>query len=161
MRGEYHIIPILFRPFDVKYSVLTNKSSGFLGRPRYSTMIQMCFDFQNYALLVGRQNKSDTIDSFLVTDLASEMKCAERTIQSYHMPLFIAETDMIHNTIRPKANFATVFKAIESRKEEKVIITHYRFKPKVFVDSNIMRGSTHYIFVMGYFFVNSLLFIFE
>ena len=55
----------------------------------------------------------------------------------------------------------TVFKAIESRKEEKVIITHYRFKPKVFVDSNIMRGSTHYIFVMGYFFVNSLLFIFE
>ena len=114
MRGEYHIIPILFRPFDVKYSVLTNKSSGFLGRPRYSTMIQMCFDFQNYALLVGRQNKSDTIDSFLVTDLASEMKCAERTIQSYHMPLFIAETDMIHNTIRPKANFATdIVKVIE------------------------------------------------
>lgn len=114
MRGDYHIIPILFRPFDVKYTVLTNKSSGFLGRPRFSTMIQMCFDFQNYALLVGRQNKSDTIDSFLVTDLASEMKCAERTIQSYHMPLFIAETDMIHNTIRPKANFATdIVKVIE------------------------------------------------
>ena len=79
-------------------------------------MIQMCFDFQNYALLVGRQNKSDTIDSFLVTDMASEMKCAERTIQSYHMPLFIAEKDMIHNTIRPKANFATdIVKVIEQR----------------------------------------------
>ena len=36
-----------------------------------------------------------------------------------------------------------------------MIITHYRFKPKVFVDSNIMRGSTHYIFVMGYFSTGS------
>ena len=106
MRNNYLLIPILFRPFDIKYTALTDKSSGFLGRPRYSTMVQMCYDFTNYALLVGRQNKSETIDSFLVTDLVSEMKCAERTIQSYHLPLFIAETDMSNNTIHPKANFS-------------------------------------------------------
>ena len=42
------------------------------------------------------------------------MKCAERTIQSYHLPLFIAETDMIHNTLRPKANFSTdIVKCLE------------------------------------------------
>ena len=114
MRGNYTLVPILFRPFDIKYTALTDKSSGFLGRPRFSTMIQMCYDFQNYALLVGRQNKSDTIDSFLVTDLVSEMKCAERTIQSYHLPLFIAENDIRNNTVRPKANFSPeIVKRIE------------------------------------------------
>lgn len=106
LRDEYTVIPILFRPFDVRYTVLTNKSNGFLGRPRYDTMVNMCAGFQNYALLVGRQNKSDTIDSFLVTDMVSEMKCAERTIQSYHLPLYIAEMDMIKNIKRPKPNFS-------------------------------------------------------
>ena len=106
MRNKYQIIPVLFRPFDIKYTVLTDKSGGFLGRPRYSTMIQMCLGFSNYALLVGRQNKSDSIDSFLVTDLVSEMKCAERTIQSYHLPVFIAERDIQRNIIRPKANYS-------------------------------------------------------
>ena len=114
MRNKYQIVPVLFRPFDVKYTVLTDKSGGFLGRPRYSTMIQMCSGFRNYALLVGRQNKSDNIDSFLVTDLVSEMKCAERTIQSYHLPVFIAEHDMLRNSIHPKANYSPeIVKAIE------------------------------------------------
>ena len=116
MRRQYTLVPILFRPFDIKYTALTDKSSGFLGRPRFSTMHQMCNGFKNYALLVGRQNKSDTIDSFLVTDLISEMKCAERTIQSYHLPLYISETDMVSNTIRPKANFSPeIVKRIEQR----------------------------------------------
>ena len=115
MRCEYKIVPILFRPFDVKYTVLTNKSSGFLGRPRFSTMIHMCSGFTNYALLVGRQNKSDTIDSFLVTDMISEMKCAERTIQSYHLPLFVSEMDMINNVTCQKANFSDeIIKKLES-----------------------------------------------
>ena len=115
LRNEYHLIPILFRPFDVRYTALTNKSSGFLGRPRYSTMIHMCSGFINYALLVGRQNKSDTIDSFLVSDMVSEMKCAERTIQSYHLPLFVVEHDRFRNAVKPKANFsADIIKALEN-----------------------------------------------
>lgn len=87
LQEQYQIVPILFRPFDVRYTVLTNKSSGFLGRPRYKTMKHMLTD-NNVALLVSRQNKSNTIDSFLITKYVSEMKSAERTIQSYHMPLY-------------------------------------------------------------------------
>lgn len=105
MRKDYTIIPVLFRPFDIRYTILTDKSSGFLGRPRFSTMKHMVCGFDNYALLVGRQNKSSSIDSFLVTDMASEMKCAERTIQSYHMPIFVGENDIATNRVVPKANF--------------------------------------------------------
>lgn len=105
LRNRYEILPILFRPFDVRYTILTDKSSGFLGRPRYGTMKYMNAGFCNYALLVGRQNKSDTVDSFLITDMISEMKCAERTIQSYHLPLFVTEMDMVNNAYLRKANF--------------------------------------------------------
>ena len=105
IRNCYIITPILFRPFDIKYTALTDKSGGFLGRPRYSTMINMVEGFKNYALLVGRQNKSDEVDSFLITDLISEMKCAERTIQSYHFPLYVGSMDIMKNKYVPRANF--------------------------------------------------------
>lgn len=59
----------------------------------------------NYALLLGRQNKSATIDSFYITNLMSEMKCAERTIQSYHLPLYLygeesSQKDILINSER-------------------------------------------------------------
>jgi len=44
---------------------------------------------ENLALLISRQNKSNTIDSFFITQYISEMKCAERTVQSYHLPLYL------------------------------------------------------------------------
>ena len=48
---------------------------------------------ENLALLTGRQNKSGTVDDCFVTNLPSEMKAAERTIQSYHFPLYLYPTD--------------------------------------------------------------------
>jgi len=81
-------IQILHRPFDCKWTYYTGKSKGFIGYPRHKTMRHM-LKGNNYALLLGRQNKSMTIDSFLVTNKISEMKCSERTIQSYHYPLYL------------------------------------------------------------------------
>jgi len=81
-------INVIHRPFDVKWTFYTGKSKGFIGYPRDITMKHMLAG-KNYALLLGRQNKSGTIDSFYITDLVSEMKCAERTIQSYHFPLYL------------------------------------------------------------------------
>jgi predicted helicase len=37
--GLYDKISILYRPFDVRHTVLTRKSSGFLGRPRFGAYI--------------------------------------------------------------------------------------------------------------------------
>ena len=88
LSGNYDHIKILVKAFDTRFTLLNRKSSGFLGRPRYSTMRHMIRD-TNLALLVSRQNKSNTIDSFFITDGCSEMKSAERTIQSYHFPLYV------------------------------------------------------------------------
>lgn len=82
------VVPLCFKPFDTRYTFFTQKSSGFLGRPRSKTMKHMVLG-PNLALLTGRQNKSITVDSFFLTDNMSEMKCAERTIQSYHFPLYL------------------------------------------------------------------------
>ncbi len=91
-------IPIIHRPFDVKWTFYTGKSKGFIGYPRDSTMRQM-LSGDNYALLLGRQNKSGTVDSFFVSNHVSEMKCAERTIQSYHFPLYMYPNDQGQQTI--------------------------------------------------------------
>lgn len=88
LSGKYNHIKILVKAFDNRYTLLNQKSSGFLGRPRYGTMKHMVSG-DNLALLLSRQNKSNTIDSFFITDSCSEMKSAERTIQSYHFPLYL------------------------------------------------------------------------
>ena len=85
---NYNISDILVKPFDKRYTILNRISSGFLGRPRFSTMKHM-LEGNNLAILLSRQNKSKTIDSFFITDTISEMKCAESTIQSYHFPLYL------------------------------------------------------------------------
>ena len=81
-------VQVLHRPFDSKWTYYTGKSKGFIGYPRHKTMQHMLRG-ENLALLSGRQNKSSTIDSFFISKLISEMKCAERTIQSYHFPLYL------------------------------------------------------------------------
>ena len=88
LSGNYDHIKILVKAFDTRYTLLNRKSSGFLGRPRYDTMKHMVPN-DNFALLLSRQNKSTTIDSFFITNGCSEMKSAERTIQSYHFPLYL------------------------------------------------------------------------
>jgi predicted helicase len=57
----------------------------------------------NLALLVSRQNKSNTIDSFFITKYCSEMKSAERTIQSYHFPLYVYPETNCQQTISQTA----------------------------------------------------------
>jgi len=47
------IVPILYRPFDVRYTFYTGKSSGFHLRPRYGVMRHLLAG-ENVALVVGR-----------------------------------------------------------------------------------------------------------
>jgi len=79
---------ILYRPFDILATLYSGRSGGVLGRPRNSIMRHM-LKGENLALLCGRQNKSGSNNDFLVTSLISEMKSAERTIQSYQFPLYL------------------------------------------------------------------------
>lgn len=98
MSSKYNLSDILIKPFDKRYTILNQISGGFLGRPRYNTMKHM-LGGNNLALLLSRQNKSNTIDSFFITDTISEMKSAERTIQSYHFPLYLYPETTAQQTI--------------------------------------------------------------
>ncbi|MBT6687177.1 MAG: N-6 DNA methylase, partial [Bacteroidetes bacterium] len=100
LTGEYNLVKILVKAFDSRYTLLNRKSSGFLGRPRYDTMKHMVSN-KNLALLLSRQNKSGTVDSYFITTGCSEMKSAERTIQSYHFPLYLYPEQNGQQTLEP------------------------------------------------------------
>ncbi|MFX0066413.1 MAG: type ISP restriction/modification enzyme, partial [Candidatus Hermodarchaeota archaeon] len=54
------IVPILYRPFDIRYTYYTGKSKGFICRPRPDLMNHMIKD--NLALCVGRAGQVVGID---------------------------------------------------------------------------------------------------
>jgi very-short-patch-repair endonuclease len=50
------IVPILYRPFDVRYTYYTGRTRGFLSRPLFEVMRHMLAG-ENVALCVGRQGQ--------------------------------------------------------------------------------------------------------
>lgn len=81
------IVPIMYRPFDQRYTVYTGTSRGFLCYPRKEVMDQF-IQGKNIGLATGRSNKSEDCDHFYVTTTMMEAKCAERTTQSAIFPLY-------------------------------------------------------------------------
>ncbi len=49
-----NVVPILYRPFDIRFTYYTGKSRGFICRPRAKVMSHMLMG-ENLALCVGRQ----------------------------------------------------------------------------------------------------------
>jgi predicted helicase len=79
------IVPILYRPFDIRWTVY-DRNVAVHRRERLSDhMLQP----DNYSLITARSNKSQSIDHFFVTDGLQETKCGERTTQSQGFPLFL------------------------------------------------------------------------
>ena len=82
------ITPILYRPFDIRYTYYTGKSGGFICRPIYKVMRHMLAR-ENLALISARSNKSQDMDHFFCTKNIMETKCGERTTQSCLFPLYL------------------------------------------------------------------------
>jgi predicted helicase len=89
------IIPILYRPFDVRYTYYTGKSGGFMGRPRYAVMQHMLHE--NLALITRRVMQKPFNFSF-VTDkifahgtIASDNKGIEYAFPLYQYDLITSE----------------------------------------------------------------------
>ena len=51
-----HVVPILYRPFDMRHTYYTSRSRGFICRPRHEVMQHM-LSGENLALCVGRQGQ--------------------------------------------------------------------------------------------------------
>jgi len=93
---EYNILPIQYRVFDFRYTALTKKSGGFLGRPRYDVMQHMVSG-KNLGLIVNRQHVGDEFSFTFVTKFI----CNHGTFylgnrgQDYLLPLYRNTVDLI------------------------------------------------------------------
>jgi predicted helicase len=84
---KLNIVPILYRPFDIRYTYYTGKSRGFHCMPRREVMRHMMEG--NLALVSARSNKSTKMDHFFCSKQIMETKCGESTTQSCLFPLYL------------------------------------------------------------------------
>ena len=82
------IVPILYRPFDIRYSYYTGKSRGFHCMPRQEVMKHMMQE--NLGLIVNRQIRIEKIQHTLVTDKIVDLHILETAHASaYLFPLYL------------------------------------------------------------------------
>ncbi|MDP2968270.1 MAG: type ISP restriction/modification enzyme, partial [Deltaproteobacteria bacterium] len=83
-----NIVPILYRPFDIRYTYYTGNSKGFHCMPRGGVMRHMLQP--NLALLTHRREEIQIpYTHFLVTNLISEHGVLSSKTTNYHFPLYL------------------------------------------------------------------------
>ena len=82
------IVPILYRPFDTRYTYYTGYSRGFHCMPRGEVMRHM-LAAANVGLVSARSNKSSEMNHFFCSRSIMETKCGESTTQSCLLPLYL------------------------------------------------------------------------
>lgn len=86
-----NIVPILYRPFDIRYTYFTGRSKGFHCMPRGEVMRHMLQP--NLALLTHRREEIQIpYRHFLVTNLISEHGALSSKTTNYCFPLYLYET---------------------------------------------------------------------
>jgi hypothetical protein len=95
------VVPILYRPFDLRYTYYTGHSRGFICMPRPEIMYNM-LKGENLALLVHKRKELPVPYShFFVTDALSEHCCVSIKTTSYHFPLYVYENNQKRSNINP------------------------------------------------------------
>lgn len=80
------ITPILYRPFDVRYTYYTGRSRGFICRPRSEVMRHMLVG-ENLALVTPKQHKDEF--GALATDGVGAHKSVAAYDINYYFPLYL------------------------------------------------------------------------
>ncbi|MFP3938151.1 MAG: type ISP restriction/modification enzyme, partial [Phycisphaerae bacterium] len=83
-----NIRPILYRPFDRRWTFYTGKTKGFHCMPRGGVMRHMLAG-ENMGLISARSNKTQHPDHFFCAQTITETKCAESSTQSCLFPLYV------------------------------------------------------------------------
>jgi predicted helicase len=83
------IVPILYRPFDVRYTYYTGRSRGFICRPRPEVMRHM-LAARNLALIVPRRVEylGNWQHTFVSEQISDHVVVSLKTID-YHFPLYL------------------------------------------------------------------------
>jgi hypothetical protein len=94
LNDEEHVVPILYRPFDDRWTYYTGKSSGFLVRPRQTTMRHM-LNGENVGLITSRLTKGETFQHAQVTDHICEVICMspKTSNNGFLFPLYLYAGD--------------------------------------------------------------------
>lgn len=95
---------ICYRPFDIRAIYLDKK---LVDRDRSKVMKHMESD--NLALLSARTNKTNSVNHFFVTRFYSEMKTAESSNGSYHIPLYLYSSDGLERIANLNTDLVKLF----------------------------------------------------
>ena len=83
-----NIVPILYRPFDTRFTYFTGRSRGFLCYPRAEVMRHMLAG-ENYAVITARSNKFTQPNHFFCSQTIVGAKCGEASTQSATFPIYL------------------------------------------------------------------------
>lgn len=92
------VLPVLYRPFDVRYTYYTGRSRGFICMPRPEVMRHMLAG-ENLALLVSRQVVSIFRHVFVTNKITNfnNIDIAGRFGSGYHFPLYLYPNNDRHD----------------------------------------------------------------
>lgn len=110
------IIPILYRPFDLRFTVFNR----YVAVHRRERAMRHMLAGENLGLATARANRSSAMNHFFCTEHITEAKCAESTIQSYLLPLYLfSEGEGVQQSLigadEPRANISPTFIAALSK----------------------------------------------
>jgi type I restriction-modification system DNA methylase subunit len=85
-----HVVPIIYRPFDTRYTYYTGKSRGFHCMPRGGVMRHMLAG-ENVALITSRMTKGENFKHAQVTDKITEVICMSSNTSNngFVFPLYL------------------------------------------------------------------------
>ena len=86
------VVPILYRPFDVRHTYYTGRSGGFICRPRPQVMRQMLAG-ENLALMIPKrvEHVGTWQHAFVTVAISEHVAVSLKTID-YHFPLYLYPT---------------------------------------------------------------------
>ena len=86
------IVPISYRPYDIRYTGYTGKSKGVYTNPRYSLMRHI-IGFENVSMLTCRQVVGDWSHIAAAREIVDDCRISNKTKErGYVFPLYLYET---------------------------------------------------------------------
>lgn len=97
---QHNIVPIYYRPFDVRFTYYTGQSRGFICRPRNEVMTHM-LKGENVALLTSRLTKGEKFAHAQVTQNIAEVICmsSKTSNNGFLFPLYLYPNNTPKNTL--------------------------------------------------------------
>lgn len=118
LKKGYQIADILYRPFDVRKTIYTGRSKGFIAYPRQKTSEQF-LNRDNFGLLTVKQQSTFPFQHIFISNKIAEsgMISLQTKEWGYQFPLYIYSEAQLDNSIRqPNFNPKTIDELAEKLK---------------------------------------------